>query len=238
MFDKFREECGVFGIFGHPEAAKLTYLGLYALQHRGRKAPASRRRRAQIRVSKAMGYVNEPSTTTSSRSCRAAAIGHVRYSTAGESGLANAQPLSWTACTASWRSATTAISSTREIARRARARRRDLSVHVRHEVVVHLFARSRADNAEAAFVEAISQVRGAFSFVAMTRDRLIGVRDPHGFRPLAIGKLMTPAGEAMLFARKPAPGLDRRDLRTGRRAWRGRGGHAARAEVVQAVCAG
>src|SRR5215216_1562880 len=95
MFDKFKEECGVFGIFGHPEASNLTYLGLYALQHRGQEsAGIAASDGVQIRVSKAMGYVNEAfDTATLAKLPGRAAVGHVRYSTAGESRLANAQPI-------------------------------------------------------------------------------------------------------------------------------------------------
>src|SRR5215216_1890418 len=95
MFDKFKEECGVFGIFGHPEASNLTYLGLYALQHRGQEsAGIAASDGVQIRVSKAMGYVNEAfNEETLGKLPGSAAIGHVRYSTAGESGLVNAQPI-------------------------------------------------------------------------------------------------------------------------------------------------
>jgi amidophosphoribosyltransferase len=199
MFDKFREECGVFGIFGHPEAAKLTYLGLYALQHRGQEsAGIAASDGTQIRVSKAMGYVNEAFDDDKIAKLPGhAAIGHVRYSTAGDSGLANAQPL-----VVDSMHGNLAIGHNGNLVNAGELR--DALVHAGAifqstsdtEVVVHLFARSRADSAEAAFVEAISQVRGAFSFVAMTRDRLIGVRDPHGFRPLAIGRLTTPTGEA------------------------------------------
>ncbi|HXH24912.1 MAG TPA: hypothetical protein VNI78_06660, partial [Vicinamibacterales bacterium] len=95
MFDKFREECGVFGIFGHPEASNLTYLGLYALQHRGQEsAGIASSDGAQIHVSKAMGYVNDVfDSATLTRLPGGIAVGHVRYSTAGESRLANAQPI-------------------------------------------------------------------------------------------------------------------------------------------------
>jgi hypothetical protein len=95
MFDKFREECGVFGIFGHPEAANLTYLGLYALQHRGQEsAGIASSDGVQIRVSKAMGYVHDVfNGDTLARLPGRSAVGHVRYSTAGESRLANAQPI-------------------------------------------------------------------------------------------------------------------------------------------------
>src|SRR5688500_13265173 len=95
MVDKFREECGVFGIFGDPEASNLTYLGLYALQHRGQEsAGIAASDGAQIRVSKAMGYVNEAFDSDAlSKLPGEMAMGHVRYSTAGESQLANAQPI-------------------------------------------------------------------------------------------------------------------------------------------------
>ena len=95
MFDKFHEECGVFGIFGHAEAANLTYLGLYALQHRGQEsAGIAASDGAQIRHRKAMGYVNEAFDADSLAALTGSlAIGHVRYSTAGESKLTNAQPI-------------------------------------------------------------------------------------------------------------------------------------------------
>src|SRR5215213_3491904 len=95
MVDKFRDECGVFGIFGHAEASKLTYLGLYALQHRGQEsAGIASSDGVKIRVSKAMGYVNEAfNSDTLATLPGPAAVGHVRYSTAGESRLLNAQPI-------------------------------------------------------------------------------------------------------------------------------------------------
>ena len=94
--DKFKDECGVFGIFGHPEAANMTYLGLYALQHRGQEsAGIAASDGEQVRVSRAMGYVADIFDDDDARAaCRdRLAIGHVRYSTAGESQLANAQPI-------------------------------------------------------------------------------------------------------------------------------------------------
>ena len=95
MLDKFKDECGVFGIFGHPEAANLTYLGLYALQHRGQESVGiASSDGARLQVHRAMGYVadafDEPTIT---RLAGMSAVGHVRYSTAGESGLKNAQPI-------------------------------------------------------------------------------------------------------------------------------------------------
>jgi amidophosphoribosyltransferase len=192
MFDKFREECGVFGIFGHPEASNLTYLGLYALQHRGQEsAGIAAADGVQIRSSKAMGYVNEAfNGETLAQLPGNQAVGHVRYSTAGESRLANAQPIVIDSVHGQF-----AIAHNGNLVNAGELRDlliRNGSIFQTNsdtEVVVHLFARARADNAEAAIVDAVSQVRGAFSFVMMTKDRVIGVRDPHGFRPLAIGKL-------------------------------------------------
>jgi amidophosphoribosyltransferase len=192
MFDKFREECGVFGIFGHSEAANLTYLGLYALQHRGQEsAGIAASDGAQIRHRKAMGYVNEAFDAESLTALSGnLAIGHVRYSTAGESRLSNAQPIVVDSVHGSF-----AIGHNGNLINAGELRDalvREGAIFQTNsdtEVVVHLFARSRADGTEAAIVEAISQVRGAFSFVMMTKDRVIGVRDPHGFRPLALGRL-------------------------------------------------
>jgi amidophosphoribosyltransferase len=95
MNDKFREECGVFGIFGHPEAANLTYLGLYALQHRGQESVGiSSSDGHRLRLHKSMGYVADAfDESTLEKLAGTSAIGHVRYSTAGESGLKNAQPI-------------------------------------------------------------------------------------------------------------------------------------------------
>ncbi len=192
MFDKFRDECGVFGIFGHPEASNLTYLGLYALQHRGQEsAGIAASAGGQIRHSKAMGYVNEAFNGEElSKLQGSLAIGHVRYSTAGESRLANAQPIVIDSVHGQF-----AIGHNGNLVNAGELR--DALVRTGAifqtnsdtEVVVHLFARARTEGAETAIIEAISQVRGAFSFVMMTKDRVIGARDPYGFRPLALGKL-------------------------------------------------
>jgi amidophosphoribosyltransferase len=192
MFDKFREECGVFGIFGHPEAANLAYLGLYALQHRGQEsAGIASSDGTRIRVSKAMGYVNDAFNEQAlARLPGSAAVGHVRYSTAGESRLANAQPIVIDSVHGQL-----ALCHNGNLVNAAELRDalvREGAIFQASsdsEVLVHLFARAKTDGAEAGIVEALAQVRGAFSLVMMTKDRLIGVRDPHGFRPLAIGRL-------------------------------------------------
>ena len=192
MFDKFREECGVFGISGHPEASNLTYLGLYALQHRGQEsAGIASSDGIRIRHSKAMGYVNEAfNGQTLSRLEGHFAIGHVRYSTAGESRLTNAQPI-----VIDCMHGPLALCHNGNLVN-AGELREELAQHGAifqttsdSEVLVHLFARSPEPTVEKAIVDAISQVRGAFSLVMMTRDQVIGARDPHGFRPLALGQL-------------------------------------------------
>jgi amidophosphoribosyltransferase len=192
MFDKFKDECGVFGIFGHPEAANMTYLGLYALQHRGQEsAGIAASDGGQVRISREMGYVADifDSETLSTLS-GPISIGHVRYSTAGESKLLNAQPILIDCAHGQ-----IALCHNGNIVN-ARELRDDLvqqgSIFQSNsdtEVILHLYARSKARSVEDAIVESVSQVQGAFSLVMLTKDRLIAVRDPHGFRPLALGRL-------------------------------------------------
>ena len=192
MFDKFREECGVFGIFGHQEASNLSYLGLYALQHRGQEsAGIAASDGVQVRHSKAMGYVNDAFDADALATLPGhLAIGHVRYSTAGESNVCNAQPIVVDSVHGQF-----AICHNGNLVNAGELKDflvREGAIFQTNsdtEVVVHLFARSREDGAEAAVIDAISQARGAFSFVIMTKDKVIGARDPHGFRPLALGKL-------------------------------------------------
>jgi amidophosphoribosyltransferase len=192
MFDKLKEECGVFGIFGHPEASNLTYLGLYALQHRGQEsAGIAASDGTRIRLSKAMGYVNEVFSPESlAKLPGSLAVGHVRYSTAGESLAANAQPLVIDSAHGQLALCHNGNLVNASDVRDGLVRQGAIfQTNTDTEVVVHLFARSREEAVEPAIVEAIAQVRGAFSFVLMTKDSVIGVRDPHGFRPLALGRL-------------------------------------------------
>jgi len=193
MFDKFREECGVFGILNHPEASKLTYLGLYALQHRGQEsAGIAASEGDQISVSKGMGHVYDVFDPPAlARLAGSLAIGHVRYSTAGESRISNAGPI----VVRDSAHGPIAVGHNGNIVNAGELRDALVSqgaifhATTDSEVFVHLFSRSREDGVESAVVDALSQLRGAYSMVMMTRDRLIGARDPHGFRPLAIGRL-------------------------------------------------
>jgi amidophosphoribosyltransferase len=192
MLDKFKDECGVFGIFGHPEAANLTYLGLYALQHRGQEsAGIATADGEKIRISRAMGHVAEAFDERALEGLPGhAAVGHTRYSTAGESKLQNAQPI---LIDCAHGQIAVAHNGNLVNARELRDRLvRDGSIFQTSsdtEVVLHLYARSREHTVEDALIESISQVSGAFSLVLLTKDRLIAARDPHGFRPLAIGRL-------------------------------------------------
>jgi amidophosphoribosyltransferase len=192
MFDKFHDECGVFGIFGHPEAANMTYLGLYALQHRGQESAGIAASDGQtVRLSRAMGYVADVFNGENlAQLSGSMAIGHVRYSTAGESRVANAQPFLIDCAHGQM-----AICHNGNLVNASELK--DMLVRqgsifqssTDTEVVLHLYARSKKTTVEDAVVDAVSQVQGAFSFVMMTRDRMIAVRDPHGFRPLALGRL-------------------------------------------------
>ncbi len=190
--DKLHEECGVFGIYGQPEAATMAYLGLYALQHRGQEsAGIASSDGLKLHVSRSMGYVADSFDASTLASLPGgAAIGHVRYSTSGESRLQNAQPLVIDCVHGE-----IAICHNGNLVN-AQELRDDL---VRQgsifqttsdtEVLLHLYARSKAASVQEAVVESVSQGRGAFSLVLLTKDLLIAVRDPHGFRPLALGRL-------------------------------------------------
>ncbi|HEV3139421.1 MAG TPA: amidophosphoribosyltransferase, partial [Vicinamibacterales bacterium] len=190
--DKLKEECGVFGIFGHTEAANMTYLGLYALQHRGQEsAGIAASDGERVSISREMGYVADVfDSETLAALPGASAIGHVRYSTAGESKLMNAQPILIDCAHGQ-----IAICHNGNLVN-AKELREELvqsgSIFQSNsdtEVILHLYARSKARHVDDAIVESVSQVQGAFSLVMLTNDRLVAVRDPHGFRPLALGRL-------------------------------------------------
>jgi amidophosphoribosyltransferase len=191
-FDKLHEECGVFALYGHPEAANLVYLGLYALQHRGQES-------AGIAVSdgrtvhsvRKMGHVAEIFTPDVLNQLPGhLAIGHTRYSTAGDTTLVNAQPLS-VACG----KGQVAVAHNGNLTNAIELRRlleEDGSIFQSTsdtEVVLHLVARSRERTLQGALRDALLQIEGAFSLVFLAEHRIIVARDPHGFRPLAMGRL-------------------------------------------------
>src|SRR6185503_772858 len=192
MLDKFKDECGVFGIYGHAEASKLTYLGLYALQHRGQESAGSASADGErVRLVKKMGYVNEIfDEDTLATLPGHIAIGHTRYSTAGESKLSNAQPILIDCVHGQVGICHNGnIVNANEIRDRLVRAGSIFQTNSDTEVVLHLYARSQAGSIEDALVEAITQITGAFSFALITKAGLIAARDPHGFRPLALGRL-------------------------------------------------
>jgi amidophosphoribosyltransferase len=192
MLDKFKDECGVFGIFGHPEAANMTYLGLYALQHRGQEsAGIAASDGARVRISRSMGYVAEAFDEKALAEVPGdVAIGHVRYSTAGESKLSNAQPILIDCAHGQIAICHNGnLVNARELRDELVQQGSIFQSSSDTEVVLHLYARSRKRTVEDAIVDSVSQVQGAFSLIMLARDRLIAVRDPHGFRPLALGRL-------------------------------------------------
>jgi amidophosphoribosyltransferase len=192
MFDKFNEECAVFGIAGHQEAANLAYLGLYAMQHRGQEsAGIASADGHRVVVSKDMGYVADIfDSTRLSTLTGTSAIGHTRYSTAGDSRLTNAQPILIDCAHGQIGIAHNGnLVNAQELRDHLVRLGSIFQTSSDTEVILHLYARSRAATIEDAIVESISQIRGAFSLVILTPDRLVAVRDPHGFRPLALGKL-------------------------------------------------
>lgn len=199
MFDKFHDECGVFGIFGHREASKLTYLGLYALQHRGQEsAGIASADGERVRTVRDMGYVNEIFDESALTTLPGhVAIGHTRYSTAGESKLSNAQPILIDCVHGQIGICHNGnIVNANEIRDELVKQGSIFQTSSDTEVVLHLYARSQAPTIEEALVESLSSLDGAFSFALITKDRLIAARDPHAFRPLALGRL----GEAWVVS--------------------------------------
>jgi amidophosphoribosyltransferase len=198
-FDKLKEECGVFGVYGHPEASLLCYYGLHALQHRGQESTGICTTDGdRFDYHRGMGLVKEVFDNERLRSLPGSqAIAHVRYSTAGESKLANAQPLVF-----KYREGDLAIATNGNIVNAPEIRRRleregsIFQTTSDTEVVAHLIARSQHDDVVAAVKDALSQLIGAFAFLIMTKDKLIAAQDRHGLRPFVIGKM----GDAYLFA--------------------------------------
>jgi amidophosphoribosyltransferase len=190
--DRFQEECGVFGVHGHAEAANITYLGLYALQHRGQEsAGIVSIEGGEHRVHRAMGLVADTfKEKTLARLPGRHAIGHVRYSTSGASQLRNAQPFCATTDGGPVSIAHNGnLVNAPAIRRELEGRGAIFSTTADSEVIVQLLARSRERTMEERLIDALSRVKGAFSLVMQTSDTLIAARDPNGFRPLSLGRL-------------------------------------------------
>ena len=190
--DKFHDNCGVFGIHGHAEASSITYLGLYALQHRGQEsAGIAAADDGRLKLSRAMGYVGDAfNDRVLGNLSGSSAIGHVRYSTSGDSRIVNAQPILIDCAHGQIALCHNGnLVNATELRERLVKEGSIFQTNSDTEVVLHLYAKSTAATPEDAIVESVSQVSGAFSLVLLTPKSLIAVRDPHGFRPLALGRI-------------------------------------------------
>jgi amidophosphoribosyltransferase len=187
-----REECGIFGVFGNPDAAKVTYFGLYALQHRGQEsAGIAVSDGCQVRDYKHMGLVYEVFKEQTLKALEGhLAIGHVRYSTTGSSLIANAQPFVVLLGDEYYGIGHNGnIVNALELRRELEGKGAIFQSTMDTEIIMHLMARNLNMGLEEALIEALRQVKGAYSLVMCTKNKLIGIRDPHGFRPLCLGKL-------------------------------------------------
>lgn len=188
---KLGEECGVFGIWGHPSAAEYTYLGLYALQHRGQEsAGIAVSDGKRIKSYKGVGLVSDVFDDEIIKGLKGhICIGHNRYSTTGESSLINAQPIS-----VKYKMGQLSVAHNGNLVNamvlRQELERAGFIFHTStdSEIIVHLVARSIRDTVPEMIADALSHLEGAYSMIASTEDSLIAARDPHGFRPLCIGK--------------------------------------------------
>jgi amidophosphoribosyltransferase len=187
-----KEECGIFGIIGHPEASKLTYFGLYALQHRGEEsAGIVISDGSQVREQKGMGLVADVFNEQSLNALHGnLAIGHVRYSTTGSSMLKNAQPFLVSHGGMALAIAHNGnLTNAHELRQGLEKKGAIFQSSMDSEIFIHLIAHGVEQGFETALLKALSQVQGAYSMLLLTQDQLIGARDPHGFRPLCLGKL-------------------------------------------------
>ena len=190
--DEFHEECGVFGVYGQPEAANLVYLGLYALQHRGQESAGIVSSNGKTLVShRGMGLVADIfNSEVIQRLEGTLAIGHNRYSTTGSTTLKNCQPL-----VVEYARGGLAVAHNGNLVNFAELREgleRSGAIFQSSsdsEVIIHLVAASRAPSLVDGVVEALAQIRGAYSLLFLTERQMIAARDPFGFRPLVIGKL-------------------------------------------------
>ena len=197
--DHFHEECAVFGIFGHPEASKLAYLGLYALQHRGQEGTGiATMDHGRINLRKSQSLVSEFYTEEMLEDLKgSSAVGHNRYATQGGDPERDLQPL-----TAFFSDGSMALVHNGNLTN-APEIRRDLendgalfTTMVDSEVLVHLIARSRGTGLVDRIAQALASVKGSYSLLALLPDRLLGIRDPLGLRPLSLGQL----GESFVLA--------------------------------------
>ena len=192
MLDELKEECGILGVYNHPEAANLTYLGLYALQHRGQEgAGIVSSDGKRLYPHRGMGLVADIfNEEVLARLKGSSAIGHVRYSTTGGSELRNTQPI-----IVDYSRGEIALAHNGNLVNAA-ILRGELEAYGSifqstndSEVIIHLLATSKVNALTDRIADALSRVEGAYCLLFQTETRMIAVRDPHGFRPLCIGKL-------------------------------------------------
>jgi len=198
MSDKFRDECGVVAIYAHPEAEKLAYLGLHALQHRGQESAGIVSSDGErLRSHRAMGLVADVFTEDVLASLRGTlAIGHTRYSTAGDSALLNAQPILVQSCKGAIAVAHNGnLVNGGSLRAKLEGQGSIFQTNSDTEVLVHLIALSREHTLPDAIADSLRRIEGAFSLVIISRDRIFAVRDPRGFRPLAMGHIPAKTGE-------------------------------------------
>jgi amidophosphoribosyltransferase len=190
--DSFHEECGVFGVYGHPEAANLVYLGLYALQHRGQESAGIVSSNGKVLIAhRGMGLVADIfNSDVIAQLEGTAAIGHNRYSTTGSTTLKNCQPLVVEYAQGGLALAHNGnLVNFGELRERLEANGSIFQSSSDSELIIHLIASARSSDLPGRVVEALSQVRGAYSLVLLTESGMIAARDPFGFRPLVIGRL-------------------------------------------------
>jgi amidophosphoribosyltransferase len=196
--DKFREECGVVAIYANPEAEKLAYLGLHALQHRGQESAGIVTSDGMtLHLHKAMGLVADIFTEEAlAKIPGTLAIGHTRYSTAGDSALLNAQPIMVQSNKGMVALAHNGnLVNAQEIRHRLEAQGSIFQTNSDTEVIVHLIALSKEQTLTEAMADALRRVEGAFSLVMISTDRIFAARDSRGFRPLAMGRIPRQPGQ-------------------------------------------
>ncbi len=190
--DRPREECGIVGVFGHPEAAKLAYLALYAVQHRGQEsAGIVSSDGSRLYAHRGQGLVYDVFDEKALDGLPgASAIGHVRYSTTGSNRLENCQPL-----LANYRSGSMAVAhngnliNALQLRRELEARGAIFQNSTDSEVILHLIAQSTSDDFEEALKSSLMRIKGAYSLAVLREDRLYAIKDPRGIRPLCLGRL-------------------------------------------------
>lgn len=192
MGSKIRENCGLVGIFGHKNAAELTYFGLYALQHRGQESAGivvSNGKKIKTQIG--MGLVNNVFNSENLHSLTGhLAIGHVRYSTTGSSLIKNIQPF-----LVKYLHGTLVIAhngnliNTKKLYNRLESQGAIFQTTMDSEIIIHLIAQAKMKTLKEKILYALKQIKGAYSLLLLTDDKLIAIRDPYGFRPFCLGKI-------------------------------------------------